>query len=83
MNMTKEKWNTFVGMNSDNSYSLVVCLCIMDIWEGKAQTKEEAHAILEKAQLGITGAQADMAISFALKNTPDFIVGYDAFAKED
>lgn len=83
MKISKEQWGEFVKKNSDNSYSLVVCLCIMNIWEAGAKTKEEAETELHRAQLGITGAQADMAIGYALGNEPDFDIGYKAFSKEE
>lgn len=72
--ITKEQWATFVSNNSDITYSLVVCLCILSIWEASCKTEEEASAELHKLQLGLSGFQAESAISFALAHElPDWL----------
>lgn len=77
--LTKEQWQEFVSKNCDNSYSLVVCLCIINIWEEQAKTSGQAHDTLQRAHLGITGAQADMAIEYALSHSVNWPIGKDAF----
>lgn len=72
VDLSKEMWKKFVAENSTTSYSLVVCLCILCIWEAGCTTEEEAHAELVRCHFGITGAQAEMAIDYALSyNFPD------------
>jgi len=60
--LTKKEWADFVGKNSDNSYSLVVCLAIMLLWE---EPNKEPIEVLRG--LGLSGAQAEMAIDFVSK----------------
>lgn len=61
--LTKKEWADFVGKNCDNSYSLVVCLAILLLWEEPNKKPEEVlHGI------GLSGAQAEMAIGFVKAN---------------
>lgn len=65
--LTKKDWNDFVSKNSDNSYSLAVCLAIILLWEEPEKPELEVLS-----GLGLSGAQAEMAIGFVKKN--DFAV---------
>lgn len=65
--LSKEEWGKFVSENSTISYSLVVCLCILSIWEAGCKDREEANKELLRCDFGISGAQADMAIDYAMK----------------
>jgi len=72
--ITKEEWAEFVSKNCDISYSLVVCLAIICIWEASCKTKEEAEAELHRRQFHISGAQAEMAIGYATSyEIPDWL----------
>ena len=64
--ITKEQWQKFVSGNCDNSYSLAVCLSILNIWEAGCKTQEEAEKELHRCPMGLSGSQAGMAMSFAL-----------------
>lgn len=66
--ISKEEWGKFVAENSSLSYSLIVCICIMDIWEAGCKTEDECHKELRRNSYGISGTQAEIAISFALSN---------------
>jgi len=57
--LTKKEWGEFVSKNGDNSYSLAVCLAIMLLWE---EPNKEPIEVL--SGLGLSGAQAEMAIGF-------------------
>lgn len=61
--LTKKEWAKFVAKNCDNSYSLVVCLATMFLWE---EPNKESIEVLRG--LGLSGAQAEMAIDFVKKN---------------
>ncbi len=61
--LTKKEWAEFVGKNSDNSYSLAICLATMLLWE---EPDIDSHEVLEG--LGLSGAQAEMAIGYARNN---------------
>lgn len=65
--LTKKEWSEFVSKNSDNSYSLVVCLAILLLWE---EPNKDPVEVL--SGYGLSGAQAEMAIGFVAKN--DFAV---------
>lgn len=65
--LTKKEWADFVSKNCDNSYSLIVCLATMLLWE---EPKREPIEVL--SGLGLSGAQAEMAIGFVKEN--DFAV---------
>lgn len=69
--ITTKKWKDFVSKNCKDSYSLVVCLAILILWEAEVKDKENAHKVLMEEELGLSGAQAGMAISFALSHKPD------------
>ena len=62
--LTKEEWRKFVSNNCDNSYSLVVCLATMLLWE---KPDKDQFEVLQGLG-GLSGAQAEMAIGF-VKNT--------------
>ena len=66
--ITIEQWGSFIAKNCGDSYSLVVCLAVLNLWEAGVKTEKEAEKELHKVKLGLSGAQAEMAISFALKN---------------
>lgn len=53
--LTKKEWGEFVLKNCDNSYSLAVCLAIINLWE---KPTDDLHGY------GLTGAQTEMAIDF-------------------
>jgi hypothetical protein len=57
--LTKKEWAEFVSKNCDNSYSLAVCLAIMNLWENP---EDNLHGY------GLSGAQAEMAIDFVKKH---------------
>lgn len=61
--LTKKDWQEFVGKNCDNSYSLAVCLATILLWEEPHKTPQE---VLKG--MGLSGAQAEMAIGFVEKN---------------
>lgn len=69
--ISKQQWQDFIAKNCDDSYSLVVSLCILEIFEHGAKTKEQMDDCLHQIGYGISGAQADFAIGYALKNEPD------------
>lgn len=66
-------WKEFIGKNCDLSYSLAVCLAVLELWEHGVQNTEEAHEVLGRLSVvdGFSGAQADMCISYALNGEPD------------
>jgi len=66
--ITKEQWGEFVKKNSDNSYSFVVCLAILNLWEAGVKTQEEAGKVLMSEEMGLSGAQAQMAINYVLSH---------------
>jgi len=66
--ISKNKWQDFVKKNSCDSYSLVVCLAILILFEAKVKNKEEAQKVLIEEKLGLSGAQAQMAIGYALNH---------------
>lgn len=61
--LTKEDWAKFVSKNCSNSYSLVICLATLLLWE---EPGKEPQVILKG--LGLSGAQAEMAIGFVKGN---------------
>ena len=73
--ISKNKWQDFVKKNSCDSYSLVVCLAILILFEARIKNREEAYKVLMEEDLGLSGAQAAMAIGYALnhkvKGLPD------------
>ena len=64
--INQNKWNKFLTTNGGSSYSLVVCLAILIIWEAGAKDKEEAFKILLAQKLGLSGAQAEYAAQMAM-----------------
>ena len=66
--ISKNKWRDFVKKNSCDSYSLVVCLAILILFEAKVKNREEAQKVLMGEELGLSGAQAEMAIGYALNH---------------
>lgn len=70
---TKEQWKNFVSNNSGNSYSLVVCLAILELYESQPDRSKdgECDRVLIGAQLGLSGAQAAMAIGFYMHHEVD------------
>lgn len=72
--LNKKQWQDFVNKNCFNSYSLVVVLSVLTIWEAGCKTKDECHKELTNADFGLSGVQAGMAISFALAHQePDWL----------
>jgi hypothetical protein len=72
--ITEKKWKKFVANNSKSSYSLAVCLTTLNIWEAGAKTEKEAHEAISKNPMGLSGAQAGMAINLALtRNAEDWL----------
>ena len=65
--ITLKKWQDFTAKNAGSSYSLIVNLAILLIWEAGAKTEESGQKILIKQELGLSGAQAQMAISMAIQ----------------
>lgn len=65
--ITKKEWADFVSNNCNDSYSLSVCLATMLLWE---EPNKEPKEVL--SGLGLSGAQAEMAIGFTKRN--DFAV---------
>lgn len=73
--ITLEQWRIMTFNNCACSYNLTTQAVIMLLWEGKAKTQVEARKILELYSFGLSGAQAEMAISFALGNDPSEWLG--------
>lgn len=67
----KKLWDDFCNKNNTSSYSLIVAVAVLMIWEDNCKTEDEAHQTLIKAGFGLTGAQASMALSLALAGKPD------------
>ena len=65
--ISKKEWAEFTAKNADSSYGLVVNLAILILWEAGVKTEEEASKELMAEELGLSGAQAGMAISMALQ----------------
>lgn len=61
---TAEQWKNWVAKNCMDSYSLVVVLSVLTLFEAGVETEDEMHRVLTENRFGITGAQADMAIGF-------------------
>lgn len=64
--ITKKEWAKFVAKNSGDSYSFVVCYCILAIWEYGCKDEETAGKLLREMKLGLSGMQAEAAIQYAL-----------------
>ena len=65
------EWREFVAKNSTDSYSLLVCLAILELIEYKAKDKDECNKVLQEVRLGLSGAQAEFSIGWYLKNEVD------------
>jgi hypothetical protein len=78
-NITKKQWQDFVVKNCGDSYSLVVCMAILNLWEAGVKTEKEAETELCKEKLGLSGFQAEMAIQFALENNAEKWIDKDMF----
>ncbi len=61
--LTKKEWADFVSKNCSNSYSLAVCLATLFLWE-----EPEREPIEVLSGMGLSGAQAEMAIGFVKNN---------------
>lgn len=61
--LTKKEWANFVSKNCSNSYSLAVCLATMLLWE-----EPDRKPIEVLSGMGLSGAQAEMAIGFVKGN---------------
>jgi len=66
--ITKKFWKEFVAKNSFDSYSLVVCLTVLSLWEAGCKTQEECDEEISKSDYGLSGAQAGMAINLVLNS---------------
>ena len=72
--ITKKEWEDFTAENACSSYNLVVNLAILLLWEAGVKNEEEANEFLMKQELDLSGAQAGMAIGYALsKDAEDWI----------
>jgi len=65
--ITKKEWRSFVSRNADDSYSLVVCLTVLCLWEARVKNKKQAGEEIHRLGFGLSGAQAEMAIGLVLK----------------
>jgi len=65
-----DEWRKFVATNSIDTYSMIVCYVILELYEhAPPKEKEACHAALHSfCPPGLTGAQADMAIGFYLSH---------------
>lgn len=70
--ITIKEWKSLVSKNCEDSYSIAVCSAILILWEAQVKDKENAHKVLVAARLiRLSGAQAEMAIGFALSHKLD------------
>lgn len=77
-----DEWRKFVANNSRDTYSLVVCLVILELYEhAPVKEREACHAALHGfCPPGLTGAQADMAIGFYLTHEVEGLPDPDMYA---
>jgi len=68
--MTLKAWREHVAKNCKDSYSLVVELAILILWESGADTEKKALKALEG--LHLSGNQAEYAMQFSRKYKPSF-----------
>lgn len=68
--ITLTDWNDMVLKNCQSSYGLVVALAVLMLWESGVKDENEANTCLLDFELGLSGAQAGMAISLALGGKP-------------
>lgn len=76
--ITKDEWQEFVRINCTSSYEFIVCQAILVLWEAQVENREEGDRVLMSEKLGLSGAQADFAISMALQRTPTGWLAQDA-----
>ena len=72
--ITKQEWDNKVLINNSSSYSLVVVLGVLMLWEDKITTREEAEKKLQELELGLSGFQAESILHiFEEYELPDWI----------
>lgn len=69
--ISKDDWKDFCAENSFVSYTAVITLVILHLWEAGVTTEDEAHKELANYQYRLTGFQAMSAIQYALFYEPD------------
>lgn len=68
--ITKKDWENQVKINCNSSYGLVVALAVLMLWESGVSNEAEAERKLQEFGLGLSGAQAGIALSLALTGKP-------------
>lgn len=62
---TLDEWKGFVMKNCSDSYSLVICLACLLLQEAPDEDKKDPEKMNERLKgLGLSGFQAEMALSF-------------------
>ena len=71
--LTLKDWKKFTSSNCENSYSLIVQLIILTLWEEDSISKGEEDYIINKFIKTISEDQAVIAIEFARMFKPEWI----------
>ena len=65
--ITIEDWKKFCSNNCLDTYSMAISYSVLILIEYAPRNEEECHRVLHKNEMGLSGAQASIAIGWYLK----------------